>query len=128
MTVTCITIHPAVTKGRPNIRVPAWPFVFMQLSSRYASLFRSAKSCVECRERKNAKTKRSPPRMANSNPTVCNIHGQNKGLVITKTTYFDENPVQTVVESSKNSQGIQGQCGCMLHERFAALLSVQQVH
>ena len=69
-TVTCTTIQPAVTKGRPKTRVPSWPFVWMALSKRWDSLCRSAKSWMECRDRKKEMTNKTPPSTAKSSPTT----------------------------------------------------------
>lgn len=68
-TVTSTAIQPAVIKGRPNILPLSCPTVFNPWSISRDSLCRSAKSCVECRERKNARTKRRPPKIAKTRPT-----------------------------------------------------------
>ena len=77
-TVTSTAIQPAVIKGRPNILPCSCPTVFNPWSISRDSLFRSAKSCVQCRERKNARMKRRPPRIAKTRPT------ENKGLALLK--------------------------------------------
>jgi len=68
-TATPTATQPAVTKGRPNILPFSCPTVFNPWTISYDSLCRSAKSCVECRERKNARMKRTPPKIAKTRPT-----------------------------------------------------------
>ena len=68
-TVTSTAIQPAVIKGRPNILPPSCPTVLNPRSISEDSLSRSAKSCMQWRERKNAITKRRPPKIAKTRPT-----------------------------------------------------------
>lgn len=74
-TVTCTTVHPAVTNGLPKTRVPSCPCVLIPESSNCASLCLSAKSCEECRERKKAITNKTAPRMTKRSPTSRKVCG-----------------------------------------------------
>lgn len=69
-TVTCTTVHPAVTNGLPKIRVLSCPSVLIPESSICASLCLSAKSCAECRARKKAIMYNTAPRMTKRSPTL----------------------------------------------------------
>lgn len=67
--VTSTTVQPAVINGRPKIRPFSCPFVLIHVSCTWASGFRSAKSCVEWRDRKKAITNKKTDIMANKSPT-----------------------------------------------------------
>lgn len=69
-TESSATIHPAVTNGRPKMRLPVWPTVLIALSCAAGLRWLSAKSCLECRCLKYARMKSIPASAVYSIPTA----------------------------------------------------------
>jgi len=103
------------------MRPSSCPLVLIQTSNSAAPLYRSAKSCAECRERRNAMMKRRAERMTKRSPTVTFPSMVCCDITCKKTTHHGEIEDRRDAKSKVHSPGHPRQFCCMLHERCAVV-------